>query len=125
MTTGKIKQLKLTNNNFEMEYGNDYKFYYDKFYSKIENRIKKYYTEQSIKERGFGTIHYELAQFLSNDLGKTLYLNSNDDLKELLKKFNNRNTDYRRNEINLVFENDIKPAFEKLSKETFPINYHL
>ena len=125
MTTGATKLIKLTNNYFEMNYENEYKFYYDKFYSKIENRIKKYYIEQSNKEMGFGTIHNELAQFLFNDLGRTIYLNSNDDLKELLKKFNSRYARYKKNETNHVVENDIKPAFDKLNKETFPLNYCL
>jgi len=108
-----------------MNYQSEYNFYYDKIYSKIERGVKGYYILQNNKKRSFGITHNEIRIFLSNDLAKDFFLNLNEELKQLLEIFNNRFTYYKENQINFIFENEIKAAFDKLNKDDFPKNYSL
>lgn len=107
-----------------MEYENIYKDFYSKYYTKTESLIKNFLIKSKSQKKTFEiTInkvnHYLIHEIINND---NLYKNEN--LLELHRIFRRRYSIYEIDQIQEIFENEIKVAFNKIETFELPSNYN-
>jgi len=99
-----------------MKYSEHYNQYYNKIYSLVEYKIKKYFIGCKVKKLLYGHSYNELLENINKYL-KTRITEKNANIKELYDIFKNRDSKYSEDEIDCIIENDILIIFQKLNKE--------
>ncbi|MFN4199467.1 MAG: hypothetical protein ACK4FS_10620, partial [Flavobacterium sp.] len=107
----------------------NYEAFYNDIYTRSSNRIqdliKKSFKKNITKNKTYGSSIDEIKHTLDIYIKKMQDSLSNYGLNPLLQKFDNRYSNYQKNEINNVIENDIKVAFDQLNINKLPHDYNL
>ncbi|HRZ32593.1 MAG TPA: hypothetical protein P5335_09690 [Flavobacterium sp.] len=102
-----------------MKYSEHYNQHYDKIYSLVEFKIKKYFIDCKSKKLNYGICYNDLLVIINKYL-KNRISEKNTDIKALHTIFNNRLLRYSEDEIDLIIENDILIEFQKLNNIELP-----
>ena len=106
-----------------MEYENIYEHFYSKYYTKTESLIKSFLINRKNQKKTFGITLNEVNHYLSDIIINKYNLYKNENLKELHQLFGKRYSIYEIDQVQEIFANDIKTAFEKIETSELPNNY--
>ncbi|HLF50926.1 hypothetical protein [Flavobacterium sp.] len=104
-----------------MNYENIYEGFYSKYYSKAEILIKNFFIKRHSQKRTFGNSINEVRFYLSNDFINKYILYNNENLHQFFCK---RHSIYSVDEVQEVFENEIKIEFDKINALDLPADYN-
>ena len=107
-----------------MEYQERYNYFYSKYYTKAEFLIKQYLIKKNSQERVFTLAFNEVTQYLTNNHVQKKPIYTHQDLKSLHLLFENRGRFYAKTQVKNIFENEIKIAFNAISKSLLPNDYN-
>jgi hypothetical protein len=106
-----------------MNYENIYEGFYLKYYSKVEFLIKKFLVKRHSQKKRFGNSYNEVIHYLSNDFVNKHNLYNNENLENAYRFFCKRRTIYFIDEVQEIFENEMKIEFSKINAAELPSNY--
>ncbi len=108
------------------DYQNDYEYFYGKYYSGIEFKIKEYLVQCKSDKISFGLACADIKDCLSNILPeKRNEVTKFKELKKLYELFNNRYSYFEADEINLIFSKKIVPLYNEIKASEKPKNYSI
>ena len=106
-----------------MNYENIYEGFYAKYYSKAEFLIKNFFVKRYSQKKTFGNSYNEVIHYLSIDFVKKHNLYKNENLENAYRIFCKRRSIYFKDEVQEIFENEIKIEFDKINASELPTNY--
>lgn len=106
-----------------MNYENIYESFYSKYYSKAEGLIKNFFIKRQSQKRTFGSSYNEVIHYLSNDFKNRYNLYKNENLENSYRIFCRRQSIYFIDDVQEIFENDIKVEFDRINVSELPANY--
>lgn len=115
-----IPKLNYQKINFE----ENYKFYNERIFLKLENNLKKYFLLSHKNDKSYGSTKHELIYSILPSIVKK----KTDKFSKLLDFqfiFRTRDSEYYNNQINNIFSNEITIKFKQLDKIELPLNYNL
>ena len=101
----------------------EYEYFYNKYYSHFEKLIKRFLIVEKNKKKNGNFVYNELVNYLSIAFHNKIDLTTNLNLKNFLSIFEKGIIKYEDDQINLVFENEIKPNFDKIGLSVLPLSY--
>lgn len=107
-----------------MNYGKIYDDYYSKYYDKAEFFAKRFFIKRQSQNKTYLTVLNEATFFLNDNFICVSNIHTNEDLRKLHRIFCNRYGIYAVNQIQEIFENEIKIGFDKLKISELPKNYN-
>ena len=108
-----------------MNYKQEYEYFYNKYYSHFENLIKLFLIVEKSKKKNGNFVYNDLENYLSIEFQNKFVLATNPNLKNFVSIFEKGIIKYEDNEIELAFENEIKPNFDKIGFSGLPLSYTL
>ena len=108
-----------------MNYEKIYDDYYSKYYDKAEFFAKRFFIKRQSQNKTYLTVLNEATFFLNDNYICVSNIHTNEDLRKLHRIFCNRYGIYVVNQIQEIFENEIKIGFDKLKISELPKNYKL
>lgn len=106
-----------------MEYENIYEHFYSKYYTKTESLIKFFLIKRKSQKKTFGITINEVRHYLSDTIISNHNLYKNEKLRELHQLFDKRYSIYEIDQVQEVFANEIKTAFNKIETAELPKDY--
>jgi hypothetical protein len=106
-----------------MQYQETYTYFYSKYYNKAELLIKHFLIKRENQGKVFLVAFNDVFHYLSDTITKENIINTNEHLKPLHVLFKKRNQFYTKNEVQNIFENEIKEAFNLVPSVELPKNY--
>ena len=107
-----------------MDYEKIYEDFYSKYYTKAEFLIKRFLIKRKSQKRTFGITMNEVNQYLYNDIINNHNLDKNENLQKLHRIFCKRLSIYEIDQVQEIFANDIKAAFDKIIISELPTDYN-
>ena len=107
-----------------MDYEKIYEDFYSKYYTKAEFLIKRFLIKRKSQKRTFGITMNEVNQYLYNDIINNHNLDKNENLQKLHRIFCKRHSIYEIDQVQEIFANDIKAAFDKIIISELPTDYN-
>jgi hypothetical protein len=106
-----------------MNYEKIYEDYYSKSFDRIELLIKFFFLKRRSQKRIFINSINEVTQYFNTDFKKKNIVYNNENLKALKQIFCKRHSIYFIDEVQEIFENQIKIEFDKINASELPTNY--
>ena len=106
-----------------MEHQERYHYFYSKYYTKAEFLIKQFLIKRKSQEKVFSLVFNEVFQYLTLDYVQKSTIHKNQHLKTLHSLFEKRYSYYANNQVQHIFENEIKNAFNNLTDAQLPKGY--
>jgi hypothetical protein len=106
-----------------MNYEKIYEDYYSKSFDRIELLIKNFFIKRRSQKRIFINSINEVTQYFNTDFKKKNIVYNNENLKALKQIFCKRHSIYFIDEVQEIFENQIKIEFDKINASELPTNY--
>jgi hypothetical protein len=107
-----------------MDYAKIYEDFYSKYYTKTEGLIKSYFIKCKSEKRPFGHAIYKIRIHLADTILKKQVILDYNALKSAHQIFVYRFSAYESDEIQSIFANEIKIAFNKISSADLPKDYN-
>lgn len=107
-----------------MNFKENYKFYNERIFLKLENNVKKYFLLSHKNDKSYGSTKHDLIYSILPSIVKK----KTDKFSKLLdfqSIFRTRDSKYYNNQINNIFSNQITIKFKELDKIELPLNYNL
>jgi hypothetical protein len=107
-----------------MNYEKIYQDFYSKYYDKAEFFAKRFFIKRHSQKKTYLTVLNEATFFLNDNYICVSNIHTNENLRKLHRIFCNRYSIYAVNQIQEIFENEIKIGFDKLKISELPKNYN-
>lgn len=107
-----------------MDYGKTYENYYSKYYDKLELFAKDFFIKNHTEGITFNYTHNEFSAYLHNDFCSNVAYLNNEAFNNLYTLFKLRASIYPIDYNQKIFENKIKPEFDKIDIEQLPESYN-
>ena len=107
-----------------MNYEKIYQDFYTKYYDKAEFFAKQFFINRKNNNKTYLLSLNDATHFITNNYVIASNIQKNENLKKLHRIFCNRFGIYTINQIQEVFENEIKIGFDKLKISELPKNYN-
>lgn len=106
-----------------MNYEKIYEDFYSKYYTKTESLIKSFLIQRKSQKKTFGITLNEVNIYLNDVNINNHNLYKNENLKKLHQIFGKRYSIYEIDQVQEVFANEIKTAFNKIDISELPKDY--
>lgn len=107
-----------------MNYEKIYDDYYSKYYDKAEFFVKRFFIKRQTQNRIYLSALNEATLHLNNNYISVSNILTNENLRKLHRIFCNRYGVYAVNQIQEIFENEVKSSFDNLNILELPKNYN-
>lgn len=107
-----------------MDYEEIYEGFYSKYYDKIEHLIKRFFIKRQNQKKSFLNSYNEVFHYLGFDFEKKLNIFKCENLTKLHQIFYQRYTIYSSDELQGIFENEIKAEYDRIKLSELPENYN-
>lgn len=107
-----------------MEYEKIYQCYYSRYYYKAEFFAKRFFIKRQSQNKTYLTVLNETTFFLNDNYICISNIHTNENLRKLHHIFSNRYSIYTVNQIQEIFENEVKIGYNKLKISELPKNYN-
>ena len=107
-----------------MDYEEIYEGFYSKYYTKIEFLIKRFFIKRQYQKKSFLNSYNEVFNFLGYDFVKKHSIFYNKELEKLYQIFTKRHSIYSFDEVQGIFENEIKAEYERIELSNFPAKHN-
>ncbi len=109
-----------------INYQNDYEYYYSKYYSKTEFKVKQHLIKSKTDKINFGLIFNKISEYLGTTLpDKKIEVSNFKEIKGLFYLFNNRHSYFEDDQINLIFSKQIVPLYNEIQSSEKPVDYNI
>lgn len=107
-----------------MDYEEIYEGFYSKYYDKIEFLIKRFFIKRQNQKKSFLNSYNEVFHYLGSDFEKKLNIFKCEKLKKSHQIFYQRYAIYSSDELQGIFENEIKAEYDRIKLSELPVNYN-
>jgi hypothetical protein len=107
-----------------MDYEEIYEGFYSKYYTKIEFLIKRFFIKRQNQKKVFLNSYNEVFHYLGYDFVNKHGIFNNKELEKLYQVFTKRHSIYSFDEVQGIFENEIKAEYERIELSNFPAKHN-
>jgi hypothetical protein len=107
-----------------MDYEEIYEGFYSKYFTKIEFLIKRFFIKRQNQKKAFLNSYNEVFHYLGYDFVNKHSILRNKELEKLYQIFSKRHSIYSFDELQGIFENEIKAEYDRIELSELPANYN-